>query len=321
MATLLFGSRFQAAHVLSQCSFTEPQTMEARHAQKVAASAWRLLVRQVRTWYRGYTVEQVDRDLPDHVHEKCSILPGMFLCRRRGVRSQLSHDVVSHDGITGPGRGHSSWGLTAVEQDIEVPKILLQDYILPRTSLREPQLVEQLVEVPTVPVVVEQTVVISVPDGGGRPQNKVQQLVGSVVEVFKVYALDRAQQLVSVEVFMVFTQDKFQQRHPQLLALQLQRLTTRMSRLKCFFRTFPRFPKSAKVASHSTAELGAHSSSSTLSAHHTPCIGCIQTPLGKSSCSSSMLANRMPETWFWCGTNLDYGVLAVLLAQTAAWTA
>ena len=47
------------------------------------------------------------------------------------------------------------------------------------------------------------------------------------------------------------------------------------------------------------------------------CVGCIQTPLGKTSCSSSMLANRMPETWFWCGTNLGYGVLAVPLAQTS----
>ena len=52
----------------------------------------------------------------------------------------------------------------------------------------------------------------------------------------------------------------------------------------------------------------------------TLCTGCIQTPLGKKSCSSSMLAEKMPETWLWCGTNLDYGVLAVLMAQTAART-
>ena len=50
----------------------------------------------------------------------------------------------------------------------------------------------------------------------------------------------------------------------------------------------------------------------------TLCVGCIQTPLGKSSCSSSMLASRMPEAWFWCGTKLDLGVLAVLMGQTAA---
>ena len=37
------------------------------------------------------------------------------------------------------------------EQVIEVPKIILQDRIPQRTALRWPQLVEQLVEVPTVP--------------------------------------------------------------------------------------------------------------------------------------------------------------------------
>ena len=50
--------------------------------------------------------------------------------------------------------------------------------------------------------------------------------------------------------------------------LQLQRSTTRMSRLTGFFRTFPRPEKCARVAGQSIAELGAHSSSSTLSAHH-----------------------------------------------------
>ena len=45
------------------------------------------------------------------------------------------------------------------------------------------------------------------------------------------------------------------------------RSTTQMSRLMVFFRTFHQPRKSARVAAHSSAELGAHSSTSTLSAH------------------------------------------------------
>ena len=52
------------------------------------------------------------------------------------------------------------------EQVTAVPKIMLEDNIPQRTALREPQLVEQLVEVPTEPVFVEQTVDIPVPVGG-----------------------------------------------------------------------------------------------------------------------------------------------------------
>ena len=40
--------------------------------------------------------------------------------------------------------------LVVVEQVIEVPRIILQDRIPPRTVLRGPQLAEKLVEVPTV---------------------------------------------------------------------------------------------------------------------------------------------------------------------------
>ena len=54
------------------------------------------------------------------------------------------------------------------EQVIAVPKIMLEDHIPHRSALREPQLVEQLVEVPKEPVFVEQTVDIPVPDRGGR---------------------------------------------------------------------------------------------------------------------------------------------------------
>ena len=55
------------------------------------------------------------------------------------------------------------------EQVIEVPKIVPEDSIPQRTALRELQLVEQSVEVPTEPAFVEQTVDTPVPGGGGGP--------------------------------------------------------------------------------------------------------------------------------------------------------
>ena len=57
-----------------------------------------------------------------------------------------------------------------------------------------------------------------------------------------------------------------QDRVPQLL-LEWIALLLRMSRFKWRFLTFLRPKKSAKVAAHSSAELGAHSSSPTLSSH------------------------------------------------------
>ena len=53
------------------------------------------------------------------------------------------------------------------EQVIDVPKIIYED-IPSRTPLREPQLAEQLVEVPTILCFLEQTVDIPVPRGRGR---------------------------------------------------------------------------------------------------------------------------------------------------------
>ena len=63
--------------------------------------------------------------------------------------------------------------ILVAEQAIEVPKIIIER-IPPRTSVREPQLAEQLVEVPTIVSfsslqrVMEQTVDIPAPQGGGR---------------------------------------------------------------------------------------------------------------------------------------------------------
>ena len=53
------------------------------------------------------------------------------------------------------------------EQVIDVPKIILED-IPTRTPVRDPQLVEQLVEVPSLLFFLKQNVDIPVPGGGGR---------------------------------------------------------------------------------------------------------------------------------------------------------
>ena len=54
-----------------------------------------------------------------------------------------------------------------VEQVLEVPKIIL-DQVSKSSSLQDPQLAEQLVEVPTIRYFLKQTVGIPVPRGGGR---------------------------------------------------------------------------------------------------------------------------------------------------------
>ena len=75
------------------------------------------------------------------------------------------------------------------EQVIEVPKITIQ-HIPPRTSAREPQLAEQLVEVPTILYFLKQTVDISVPRGRGSrlqrflpEQNPTAQSVEQIVDI------------------------------------------------------------------------------------------------------------------------------------------
>ena len=122
------------------------------------------------------------------------------------------------------------------EQVIEVPKIL-EDNIPQRTVLCEPQLAEQLVEVPTVVShsslqlqFAEQNVDIPVPGARLRLRG---DLPGFSPEQGSTALLDAPQ-----EQFQGF-----------------------------FLPLFPGPKKSARVARQSSAELGAHSSSSTLSAH------------------------------------------------------
>ena len=84
------------------------------------------------------------------------------------------------------------------EQVIEVPKILPEAVSLP-TVVRELQLAEQLLEVPTIAsfswlqLGMEQNVDIPVPGRGGRLAGTAPTLL-FVVEVFKVLALDRVRQ-------------------------------------------------------------------------------------------------------------------------------
>ena len=56
--------------------------------------------------------------------------------------------------------------LLVAEQVIKVPKIIFED--IPTRIFREPQLAEQLVEVPTILYFLRQKVDIPVPRGGGR---------------------------------------------------------------------------------------------------------------------------------------------------------
>ena len=135
-------------------------------------------------------------------------------------------------------------------QVIEVPKILLYDVPM-RAVLRDPQLVEQLVEVPTIvsyswlQLRMEQNVDISVPGRGGRisglqgfPLDRVQQRCFLLKNVFLSGLWSRSL-IYLVEAFKIFAQVRV---HPLLCTFQLVFMKSRMSLAKCFFRTFhPKF--------------------------------------------------------------------------------
>ena len=107
----------------------------------------------------------------------CGLLPwcvfSMFLCRRWWNSCQTSS---------------SSSPRVAVEPVFAVPKIFSED-IPTRTLAREPQLAEQLVEVPTILFFLKQTVETPVPRGRGRlqgflpDQNPTAQLAEQLVDI------------------------------------------------------------------------------------------------------------------------------------------
>ena len=132
------------------------------------------------------------------------------------------------------------------EQVIEVPKILLQDQIPQRTVLCEPQLAEQL-EVPTVvsqsffqQQFAEQNVDISVPGARGL-------LDGGGLRGFLPEQSPTGRRWLDGGGLQFFPQGQGS------------------SALR--FVAYPPAKKSARVATHSSAEVGAHSSSSELRAH------------------------------------------------------
>ena len=174
------------------------------------------------------------------------------------------------------------------EQVFDVPKMFIER-IPPRTSVREPQLAEQLVEAPTI---------VSFPRCSGlwnRPWTfQFRRVVGESL-VPKVFFQDRVQQLCSsaflsgclsrcliafpVEVLKVFAQDKV---HLRLRNVQLESLKTQMSLLMGFFALFTRGEKSATVPPHSRSELPPHSSSWTSAAYALPTVPEMEAGAGGS---------------------------------------
>ena len=166
---------------------------------------------------------------------------------------------------------------TDPEQVIEVPKIFPEDVPM-RAVLRDPQLVEQLVEVPTIvsfsllQQMMEQNVGIPVPGGGGRieslvfkvfSQNRVQQLCFLLQNAFLSGFWSRSL-IFPVQALKIFAQDRV---HPLLRTFQLVVMKLRMGLVKGVCALCPKIQKSAKLGPHSGSELSADFSSSTPAAH------------------------------------------------------
>ena len=157
--------------------------------------------------------------------------------------------------------------MPVAEQVIEVPKIILEN-IAVRTLVREPQLAEQLVEVPTIltpPFLLSgwlQNVDTPVPHGGrgasgGLPEQNATAF-GEADHRFQQRLPTRS--LISpflVEGFKIYAQDR------------VLRLVLRMTHFKGFSH-FSQVQKSATPPPHSGSELPPHSSPWTLAAYDVP---------------------------------------------------
>ena len=148
---------------------------------------------------------------------------------------------------------------------IEVPKISL-DVIPLRTLVPEPQLAEQLVEVPTIVSfsslqrIMEQNVDIPVRQGGGGRVG-VRSLQGFPGQSSTAYCgadfpAATAEQNVDIPV----------PRGDRTLLPASSSSVLPVTANQGVFRTFPQIKKSAKLASHSGSELPPHPSSSTAAA-------------------------------------------------------
>ena len=151
------------------------------------------------------------------------------------------------------------------EQVIEVPKISL-DVIPLRTMVPEPQLAEQLVEVPTIVSfssfqrTIEQTVDIPVPQGGGGRvgDRSLQGFPGQSSTAYcgADFPAATAEQNVDIPV-----PRGDRTLHPASTSSVLP-----VTASQGVFRTFPQNKKSAELGSHSGSELPPHPSSSTAAA-------------------------------------------------------
>ena len=188
--------------------------------------------------------ERVQRHCVEHLAEVCPIVqildadvPVPLLVDQYAAIWNMEEDIlVAAD--------HLDRDFQVPELVIEVPKISL-DVIPLRTSVREPQLAEQLVEVPTiVPFssfqrIMEQTVDIPVPQGGGRQG------------FLRGQSSTGAEQIVDIPGGGLHRPG--------------QSSSLLMNLVKGFFALFPKL-KSAKGASHSGSELLPESSPSTRAA-------------------------------------------------------
>ena len=153
--------------------------------------------------------------------------------------------------------------LSAVaEQVIEVPKLALPGRAVPRAALSEPQLAEQLVEVPTIVSfsslqgTIEQTVDIPVPQGGGGRSLQGFPGQSSTAYCGADFPAETAEQNVDIPV----------PRGDRTLLPASSSAVLPVTASQGVFRTFPQNKKSAKVTSHMGSELPPHSSSSTAAA-------------------------------------------------------
>ena len=157
--------------------------------------------------------------------------------------------------------------LPVPEQVIEVPKILLDDVPV-RAVLRDPQLVEQLVEVPTIvsyswlQLRMEQNVDIPAPGRGGR----ISGLQGFLPDQSSTAWLD-AQERSSERIVEQIVDSRavgggLQEFRPGQGSSASSSVSPGHAG-EGFFRTFPQNQKSAKWSPHSGSELSADFTSST----------------------------------------------------------
>ena len=136
------------------------------------------------------------------------------------------------------------------EQVIEVPKILSDDVPM-RALVRETQLSEQLVEVPTVvswsllQLITKQNVDIPVPGGGVRGLQGFPPGQASTTSSFSLERIlsglwSRTSNSLLVEAFKIFSQDRA---HLHLLHLQLVFVVLQMGLEKGIFALFPKLKK------------------------------------------------------------------------------